>query len=631
MKFAKGFKGRYFSLAAIAATVSCVHLHAQNTQAIQLEKIIVSAANTEQEEDDVTEDVTVITADEIQERGYQTLKDALASVPGISFTSNGGFGQPTSLYLRGMNSNNTLVLIDGIRANDVTGLNGAQFEHYLLDNVERIEVIKGSQSGIWGADASAGVINIITKYPKKKTISFALKGGAYNTKQLSLAFGNKIGAFDFFFSLDHFDTDGFSAAEPGRSSPDYGKRGDDLGWEEDPYKNTTYSLKTGYDLSSHDRLEASATILNATVHFDAAGGVDAEDLDDPFGYGPTSYVNDIKNRYFNINYQRTDERNKARIFYNVSTFNRSQYGGYSGHTKEFGLSDRFDYTKDDFVQGGIGYQKFHQGDSAGIDLGKKYDNRYLFATNYNRFFDSETILSETVRYDNYSAFDNKLTYKIGLKQYISTDLYISGNYGTGYNAPSLYQLYSFYGNRNLKPEKSRGYDLSIGYKGIKICYFRQSVEDLIDFYYDYSTYTGYYFNADGTSKFEGIEANYSQGFFDLLSVNLGYTHLLKAEDNEGNDLYRRAKDSFSYALTWYPTDAHSIDINGYYVGERYDSAFNPVQTGKYNVTNVALRHNFAKGFTGEIEVRNLFDRFYQEVDGYGTAGRSIYVGISAKY
>ncbi|WP_456485685.1 TonB-dependent receptor plug domain-containing protein [Hydrogenimonas sp.] len=627
MKFAKGFKGRYFSLAAIAATVSCVHLHAQNTQAIQLEKIIVSAANTEQEEDDVTEDVTVITADEIQERGYKTLKDALASVPGISFTSNGGFGQPTSVYLRGLNSDHTLVLIDGIRVNDVTGLLGAQFEQYLLDNVERIEVIKGPQSGIWGADASAGVINIITKYPRKKRISFALKGGTYNTKQLSLAFGNKIGAFDFLFSLDHFDTDGFSAAEPGKNSADYGKRGDDLGWEEDPYKNTTYRIKTGYDLSSHDRLEASATILDARVHFDAAGGVDAKDLDDPFGYGPTSYVNDIKNRYFNINYQRKDAQNRARIFYNVSTFKRSQYGGYSGHTKELGLNDRFDYSKDDFVQGGIGYQKFHQGDSAGVDLGKKYDDHYFYASNYNKFFGGGTILSEAVRYDNYSSFDNKLTYKVGLKQHLYGSLYLSGNYATGYNIPTLYRLYDSYaGNPNLKPESTKGYDIALAYNVLKVGYFNLKTDDLID--YNYNTWK--FYNVEGRSKFEGIEVGYSESFFDVLKLDLGYTHFIKAQ-SEAGDLARRAKDMFDYSLSWYPTDKHMININGNYVGERYDDAAKTIQTGKYNVTNVALRHNFAKGFTGEIEVHNLFDRFYQEVDGYGTAGRSIYVGISAKY
>jgi vitamin B12 transporter len=453
MKLTKGFKGRYFSLAAIAATVSCVQMHAQNTQAIQLEKIVVSAANTEEEEEAVTEDVTVITADEISERGYQTLKDALASVPGITFTSNGGFGQPTNIYLRNFNSDHTLVLIDGIRVNDVTGLSGAQIEQYRLDDVERIEVIEGPQSGIWGADASAGVINIVTKYPRKKSVTFAFKGGNYDTKSLSFAFGDKNGAFDYRFALSHIDTDGFSAAEPGKSSPDYGKRGDDLGWEKDPYKNTTYRLNLGYDVSKNDRLEALMMAVDATVHYDASAGIDAKDLDDPFGFGLSSYVNDIKNRFYNVAYLKKMDAHSAKLFYNFSTFHRTQYGGYTGSVKEAGLQDRFDYMEDGFLAGGAGYQGFHQGLSAGVDLGKKYANRYIYLSDHNALFNGATQFSGAVRYDNYTTFDNKATYKIGIKQKLIDEVFASANYGTGYNVPTLYRLYDSYaGNKNLTPE-----------------------------------------------------------------------------------------------------------------------------------------------------------------------------------
>jgi vitamin B12 transporter len=619
MKFAKGFKGKYFSLAAITALVSTVTLQAQNTQVIELEKVVVSASNSEQLEDDVTEDVTVITAEEIQERGYKTLKDALASVPGVSFTSNGGFGQLTSVYLRGMNSKNTLILIDGVRYNDVTSLNGeAQFSQIVLDNVERIEVIKGAQSGIWGADASAGVINIITKNPQKKSIAFAFKGGNYNTKQLSFTVADRIGAFDYLLALSHFDTDGFSAAEPGQSSPDYGRRGDDLGFEKDPYRNTTYNLKLGYDISKHDRIEASLIAINADVHFDSFNnGKSVDALDGAYT------VNTIKNRFYHVEYQRRDGENQAKLFYNVSTFNRTQFNGYSGHVKEFAFQDRFDYIQDAFAQVGIGYQGFHQGDSAGTYLGKKYSNRYLFLSNYNQLFGGKTIFSESIRYDNYSNFENKLTYKVGVKQYLYQDLYLSGNYGTGYNVPTFFNLSI---NPDLQPESTKGYDIALSFRGLKVGYFNQKIDDLID--YDYSTWK--YYNVNGTSKFEGIEASFTQSLFEEGQINLGYTHLIKAK-NSTNDLARRAKDMLNYSLSWYPTDEHTININGTYVGTRYDDVAKTVQTGKYNVTNLVLRHNFAKGYTGEIEIRNLFDRFYQEVDGYGTAGRSIYVGIRAKY
>ncbi len=625
MRFAKGFKGRYFTLAAIAATVSSVQIHAQNTQAIQLHKIVVSAANTEQDDEDVTEDLTVITAEEIQERGYRNLKDALASVPGISFTSNGGFGQPASIYLRGLSSDHTLVLIDGVRANDVTGLNGAQFEHFRLDNVARIEVVKGAQSGIWGADASAGVINIITKNPSKKSLSYGLKFGSYDTRSFDLSIGDDLGAFNYYFSLSSFETDGFSAAEPGQRSPLYGTRADDLAYEEDGYRNRSYSLKAGYDITSKDRLEASLTAIDATVHYDSIDFATGQTVDAPDG--PFT-VNKIRERFYKAQYSRSDGANMAKIFYSYSTFNRSQYSGYSGHIKEFGLTDRFDYMQNGFLQAGGGYQSFHQGLSAGADLAKGYSNRYIFATNHNTLFDGKTVFTQSARYDNYSEFDNRLTYKLGLKQEIVDSFGVFANYSTGYNVPTLYRLYdSWVGNASLDPEKSAGFDAGVEYRGFKVLYFSQRVEDLIDF--SYTTY--HYYNVPGSSKFKGVEASYSGAAFDQIAYDLGYTHLIKAQDATGADLPRRASDMFSYSLTWYPSEEHTLNLNGYYVGKRFDDAAKTLQTGKYSVTNLSLRHNFAKGYTGEIEVRNLFDRFYQEVDGYATAGRSVYIGISAKY
>ncbi len=623
MKIAKGFRGRYFSLAAIAATVSCIQLQAQDVKAIQLERVVVSAANSEQDEEDVTEDVTVITADEIQERGYITLKDALASVPGISFTSNGGYGQPTSIYLRGLNSDQTLVLIDGVRANDVTGLLGAQFETILLGDVERIEVIKGAQSGVWGADASAGVVNIVTK-GTKKGLSYGYKFGTYDTRSFNLSLSDKRDRVDYSLSLSSFQTKGFSAAEPGSGSPLYGSRGDDLGYEEDPYTNRTYIVKLGYDITEKDRVEASLRAIDAKIHYDSIDFATGKTVDAPDG--PFT-LNSIKNRFYNAGYIREDGKNRLRLFYNYSTFNRTQYGGYSGHIKEVGAINRYDYANDSFFQAGVGYQGFSQGLSAGSDLGKKYANRYIFATNYNTLFEGRTIVSESVRYDNYTNFENKLTYKAGIKQYLFSDFGVSANYSTGYNVPTLYRLYdSWVGNQELKPESTRGYDAGLFFKGFKALYFSQRVEDLID--YNYSTFK--YYNEPGSSKFKGIELSYSGTILEDVAYDLGYTRLLKAQKASGDSFARRAKNSFNYSFTWFAGDKHTVNLNGYYVGERFDDVAKKVQTGKYGVTNIALRHNFAKGYTGQIEVRNIFDRFYQEVDGYGTSGRAFYIGISAK-
>ena len=148
------------NLSLVASFLIATNLYSQTT----LDEIsITSATKSEQKLKDVTSNVDVITSQDIEDRKFKTVSEALNSLSGVSFSRNGGVGQPSSLYLRGMDSSKTLVLIDGIRLNDTTSINGADFSHFMINDIERIEVIKGAQSSIWGADASAGVINIITK------------------------------------------------------------------------------------------------------------------------------------------------------------------------------------------------------------------------------------------------------------------------------------------------------------------------------------------------------------------------------------------------------------------------------------------------------------------------------------
>lgn len=155
-------------------------------QSIELEEInVVSATNTEQSLKDVTSNINVITKQDLEEKNFTTVTQALNTVSGINFSSNGGLGQATSVYLRGQSSKKVLVLIDGIRYNDITGLSGAPFENLMIEDIQQIEIVKGAQSGVWGADATAGVINIITSKPKDGVhASMIAEYGSYATKKL---------------------------------------------------------------------------------------------------------------------------------------------------------------------------------------------------------------------------------------------------------------------------------------------------------------------------------------------------------------------------------------------------------------------------------------------------------------
>src|SRR5574344_2311726 len=203
------------NVSLVASFLIATNLYSQQTSSLD-EITISSATKSEEKLKNVTANVDVITAEDIESRKFKTVAEALNSLVGVSISSNGGIGQTSSVYLRGMDSKRTLVLIDGIRYNDITTPNGAaNFEHLMINDIERIEVIKGAQSSIWGADASAGVINIITKNAKDGTFGNAsFEYGRYNSKTAKANISHKNENFDAKLGVTRVDTNGFSAMSP---------------------------------------------------------------------------------------------------------------------------------------------------------------------------------------------------------------------------------------------------------------------------------------------------------------------------------------------------------------------------------------------------------------------------------
>ena len=608
---------------SLLSTLLLSDLHAAP---IELEEITVEAANrTKQNIKDLTESVTIITSQEIEESRVSTLTEALSRLGHIAMTSNGGPGQTTSMLVRGFDSKRVLVLIDGMRYNDVTGLSGAQFEQITLNNIEQIEIIKGAQSGIWGADASAGVINIVTKTAKEGThASGNIEYGSFATKKANIQISHKTDDFDLSLGASRFDTHGLSAAEPKRTSPDYGKRWDDLGYEDDAYTNKTYNAKAGYNVTQNDRFEASFRYIDAYVESDNGAGLDA-----PNGIYT---VNNLDSYFYSAAYKHDDALNDLLLQYNYSRFKRSQYGGYSGDVEEIALQDKIDYAKDSFIRVGGSYQRYEQETSGGSDLNKKYNAKSAYATNYNKFLLLEdlgnTIFTQSLRHDRYSIFDNKTTGKVGLKQFVHKDIYLSSNYGTAYNIPTLYQLFgSWSGNAALKPEETKSIDITVGNDNLTFTYFHNKINDLIDYDFTSSTFN----NMDGTSTIKGFEAGYQDDFFDVLSLGLNYTYL-DAKNDDGETLARRPKHQIDGNVFYYLNDKLNIGLNGQYIGTRYDSPDNQgAQTGKYTLFNAVINYEINKNLTVYTKVDNITDKYYQVVDGYATAERSFYIGLNAQF
>lgn len=594
----------------------CAQLSAQD---LELNTITVtSATKTEQKLSDVTANTEVITAEEIKEKRYTTVAEALNSLSGISFTNNGGLGKTTSVLVRGFDSKRVLVLIDGIRFNDLTGLSGAPFGHLMISDIERIEVVKSAQSGIWGADASAGVINIITKSAKTGLHTAAnVELGSYNTQKYGAQLSYKTDDFYVKASSQLLRTNGFSTKVPAGA--------DVSDFEDDGYRNITTNLKFGFAITPADKIDLSYTHIHAKSEYDPYDSNKTLEAN-KFGEDKTN------DSFAQLNYKHMDSFNEFNLYAKSSKFKReyvtaSSVSQYNGDVKEYGASSKIPYRKKDFTLIVADYKKFTHENS----INKTYTNKAGALTNSNNIELSgeELIFVEALRYDHYDRFKNKTTGKLGFR-YNSKALKsfsFSTNFGSAYNVPTLYQLYSNYGNTALTPEDTRSYDVTLEYAGFKATYFYNTVNDMID----YDSTISKYNNIQGKSVLKGYELGYKNFVGDMLLVDLSYTYL-DAKNNAKQALKRRPQDTLKYALTYYPTQKLQFGINGEYIGSRFDQDDHQgAQTGYYTLVNFVTNYELSKNFTTYMKIDNMLDKKYQVVDGYATAARSYYIGLNYSY
>ena len=620
-------------LSLLTAIIYTGTLQAQNQYTLKNIEVTASQG-TKLKKKDVTDNVIVITKEQIEESRVSTLNDALSKLANLSITQNGGAGTSSSVYIRGMSSKRILVLIDGVRYNNPTAIGAAaEFSQIMLNNVERIEVIKGAQSGVWGSDASGGVINIITSTAKKGLhASINTEYGSYNTSKTSILASYATDKLRVSANSLLYTTDGFSAAEPYKGSADYGKRYDELGYEKDPYINRSSGFKAAYNFTDNDSVEASVNIIKSTVHYDASA----------YNAATGTYVSSdspipqttLFNRFYHIGLNHKDSVNDVKVTYNFSIFNRDIIGtygtyNYDGDVHEVKAEDKIDYMKNSFIRFGASYQKFEQ-QNITPNKDKDYSASSLFVTNYNKLSliaNANTILSESLRYDNYTAFDNALTGKVGVKQFLKNGFYISVNAGTGYNAPTLGQLYGQFGaNPNLKPEKSLTTDITLGNDTVWITGFYNEITDLIDYLYPAG-----YVQTSGKTKFKGVELGFENYFTNDIGVKALYTYL-RTEDADGKTLARRPINQLDATATYYYSD--DVDFSGHvqYIGTRYNKADNQgAQTGRYAIADLVANFKADKNLSYYAKIDNLTDNYYQTVDGYATPGRSVYVGLVLKY
>lgn len=597
---------------------------------IKLEDTVVTASRTEQQLNDVIGDVSVISEEQILKAGQTSLVELLAMQAGIEVSHNGGLGKSSNVYIRGANPVHTVVLLDGMRINSATS-GTTSLENIPLNQIERVEILRGPASSLYGADAIGGVIQIFTKSANGKPRINATVGlGTYGTAMGSTGISGRVDNTSFSLQAGLASTNGVSAIA--------NKRLATYNPDDDGYNNRNLSFKLAQHFNERHELGVSGYLSEGTNYYDG---------------GARTPVNNPRNRFNYYGRQRqtlVDVYSKNRFSDNwLSTL---RIGQSQDDSTAYSPNDT-NTRKTKSVYETVQTQYLWQNDIATVNAGtftlgaerreQKVDTSspllvnsrdiQSWFTGWQGKFGAHSA-QLTVRNDDNSQFGNKTTGGVGYAYQLTPELRARANWGTAFSAPTFNQLYSplsaiYVGNSNLKPEEANNRELGLQFlkngHQLNVSYYHNLVSDLI-----VNTPV-----TPGSSRL--IPTNVSNAL--LRGLTLSYQGQLagfnlqanadfqRPEDQDsGNMLVRRAKQNGNLAISkqWGDLQLGSeIESAGY----RYNDIANNVKMSGYTLVNLYSQYRINNDWSLNARVNNLFDRKYELAKDYGTLGTNLFVSV----
>jgi vitamin B12 transporter len=576
--------------------------------------------------------VTDITADDIEDRQIQRLEDALVLSPGVTISGQRGIGLDRSISLRGLGPRNVRVFIDGIEMSD-TSQSQSQYpiSELNLSDVERIEVLRGPQSGRFGPDTGGGVINITTK---RATVPLAgevgVEYGSYDTVRTHANVSGVQGPVDFRLSLSGTNSAGYS---------DFNK--DRGGREKDPYRQWSGAATIGLEVSETLRLEAIGRYQREDLFYDSSSA--------------------------DVDWNRDETERFLRLQATLDTFNdtlthkagisdtkitRQYWGqGTAGDTYD-GYKTRIDYlatwkaSDTVTVQGGADatQERIEQHTPGFAPANPTMEDDFwrtgLFGTLGVTPVEGLD-LSATLRGDDHEEFGTQATWRLAAAYHIApTDTTLRASYGTAWQTPSLYERYDpCYGRADLKPEKSKGWDVGVdqdfwaGAMTASATYFQTSTDDQINWQFappvSPGCAGGAYVNIDKT-RVQGMEVSMSARPLPTVDASLSYTWQNAVDDTTGLHLPRVPMHQATAAVGWrfVPEALATVSLR---YRDSTENAFSGAKSDDFWTADLALRYALTDTVSLHGRVENLFDQSYEEEVGYGTPDRSAYAGLTVKF
>ncbi|HAN37811.1 MAG TPA: hypothetical protein DCQ29_02830 [Chitinophagaceae bacterium] len=643
-----------FMLTTVAVMVATHLLAQQKDTATQiLEPLIVTANRYEQKQSTTGKVITVIDKATLEKNAGKNLGQLLTEQAGIVVA--GAYNAPGSvqtIFTRGANAGRTLILIDGIPVTDPSNItNDFDINLFSLNDIEQIEVCRGAQSTLYGSDAIAGVINIITtknNVRKPVNVKTTLSYGSLNTLRSSTQLFGKVGKLQYNVRYAHIGTNGFTSAYDSTAAK---------GFDDDGYNGNVISGTLQYAATKQLHIRSFIQSSNYIADIDAGAFNDEKDfiirnrmLNAGSGF---TFKNDMITLTGNFQYTRI-QRNYTNDSIDRPGFTKYMTNDYNGDSKFAEL-----YAA---IQLGSGFTLVQGGDFRYNNMNNQYRSLSSFGP-FNTDF-KDTSLSQTSVYAslNYASKNQKLFVEIGGRlnvhsRYGNNNTYtfnpsyafhkywrVFGSVSTGFKSPSIFQLYDgFSGNRNLAAEESTNYELGVAYRkqntSIRTVYFNRIIDNGIDYNYISNKYFNFI-----TQKVQGVEVEANIALTGKWSINANYTYLDAKETTQNRAslrdtiqysyLLRRPKHSVNASINYTPISTLQFSVEVRYVSSRFDvGGFRraDVALSDYTLFSAYASYTINEHVKVFADVQNMFGQKFFDIRGFAAMPRLAQIGITANW
>ena len=586
-----------------------------------INEVIVSATGIPTTIGQLGVSVDVITAETLRQHQITHLQDAL-KLKAINVPQTGGRGTLSNVFLRGLPGKYTGLEVDGISLFDPK-YDQVLWQDVVTDNVEQIEILRGAQSVLYGSSSIAGVISQFTAIGNidgENQSNLRVETGSFATNELVLSQRGAAGAMDYGWALGATKTDGISAFAEQNSKTEV---------EKDGYENTRFNGRGELAVSDNLKVDFAARFSKGEVEFDGFANVPPFGLIDQMGKGEnfTRQAGRVGLAYQNGNSKQT--------------LDVSFYDNESEQVTDFVADDGETAGRDKLAYRGI----FGLGENIQMVLGAEsvretlktsvarwdVDNEAIYALVQTAL--GATSLTVATRMDDHEFFGDHDTNRLTLAYAATEQLTMRGSYGTGFKAPTLYQLFNAdYGNEDLQPEESAsreiGFDYHSGASKLALTFFAMEIDNLIDW-----TYPDGYAQVDGTRETEGVELSFDTQLTKQLSLNLSGSNIEAHEVNETGSVRERGvrvpQNQAAISLFYQPNEHWQFGVGAQYVHDVVDVG--GVGLDDYTLYNMRARYQLSDAFALYGRIENADDKTYETVKNYGTLGRAVYLGINARF